>query len=198
MEWHYLFLYILPDGDDFLSGDRVSYMMMVMLLIFFVLVPLVLFGMAGIQKSRYQLIIKQGIIGVGKVVQETHIANLSDGGEQLNCVFLFKNCQGVIRKQAFVRLQLPTEFEQKRYLMDHKQQSKTYPQEKFIRYPKIGEEFEFLYLADNDNEFLILNEGKSEFVHHLTEERIAQYQRIQDEQQFIEKVCAELENKDSH
>ncbi|WP_274572630.1 hypothetical protein [Neisseria leonii] len=167
--------------------------------IFVISVILILWVCESMDTPKYALITKQGIVGVGKVVREIHMGNLSDGGgELLNCVFLFKNHLGKIRQQSFMRDQLPTESAQKQYSAGHRQKSRTYPPEKFIRYPRVGEEFEFLYLADNDSEFLILNEGKSEFARHLEEERAVENRRRKEEQQFVEKVRAELASKDNH
>ncbi|WP_274571688.1 hypothetical protein [Neisseria leonii] len=46
----------------------------------------------------------------------------------------------------------------------------TYPKEKFVRYPKLGEKFEVLYLKGLEKHPIILNTGNSEFVRHIQEE----------------------------
>ncbi|MDO5678813.1 MAG: hypothetical protein Q4G54_00655 [Pelistega sp.] len=109
-----------------------------------------------------------------KAISCEFTAFLSDGGERYVCLFLFKNQEGKFIKQSWVRDILPTMMEQKSRNRQHASSSCTYPQNLFLRYPEIDEEFELLYIPNHEKHFLILNTGNSEFASNIQAERLNQ------------------------
>ncbi|WP_274585703.1 hypothetical protein V9W64_05005 [Neisseria leonii] len=90
-------------------------------------------------------------------------ANRAENRELIRYMFSFVDASGQKHKKSFLEI---------RYSPRPAQSSAmpTYPKEKFVRYPKLGEKFEVLYLKGLEKHPMILNTGESEFVRSIQED----------------------------
>nr|MDD9328647.1 hypothetical protein [Neisseria sp. 51.81] len=98
-----------------------------------------------------------------EMTSEISNPNREEHNKIFRCMFSFVDVHGKMHKNYFLKssdIPLPT---QSRVVPTH-------PKDKFVRYPKLGEKFEVLYLKGLEDWPIILNTGDSEFVRHIQEE----------------------------
>lgn len=174
--------------------DGFTFIWLIFLAIFLIIPVGVVLYFSWAKKYRRHLILKHGVKTQAKVVEQKPYALLSEGGERHVSRFLFKHQQGELKEQNFMQNVLPTEMEQKNHNKSYASVSRTHPQESFLRYPKQEEGFEIIYIPKHEENFLILNEGESEFARNIRAECQVQDKLKQEEQQQVQLIQEKARN----
>ena len=117
-----------------------------------------------IRKSN-QLIAKHGLLAQGRKHWEGFSHKNSDNEEYVKHAFYIKEQEGQLHDVSFTTSKAADHLETVRGNL-------TYPCRLFIRYPRVNEEVEVKYMPGKPQYFVILNEGNSEFAHHIAQERL--------------------------
>lgn len=123
---------------------------------------------------------RYGIKASGRIFAEKLVIDSVDSGQALERGLYIQKPEGQIEEFNFWAYTDSG-------LMSNRGETWTYPRKKFIRYPKINEEFEVKYIEGLEKFYIILNEGNSPFAYAIKKEREdTEFEKLKRKVQFTQ------------